>query len=439
MKSAFHYFLLILIALASVEFALYFEYQIKDHELSVNSYRYMKQNIQNLVFDEETQTVMPLPDKKFVFMLDEYTDVFETGKVEGLNYGVWDDSYDLSKRFNILVYGDSFTRGVGSIRPMKYRWTSLIEKSNPHISFLNRGGSGSNAKDQLANYKRIGSRVKHNIVIHAAIGTDIHESFQGCQISDVMEKLPSDIDKTDFLKVYILGPKNYSLPNEYMYGKGWKFYIVYNYYKLKERWGYDPRPRQYPHYQKIWKEVCDQLLASELYRSENEVKKLYAGLNGKVEKDCPADKICFIYNNHLMKLGNDIRVREKIVAYYTSFINEFKKEAQKNGADFFLILFPEKYHLYSTLFPHSFDEMDVNFGFETVKKYLDPEIKVLDLRQEFRRIALNEYRKGNLLYYKVDGHFNQLGYRVAAELINKELSKQLGVSSGDTQFMVNSK
>lgn len=384
----------------------------------------MKDNIQNMEFHEHTKTIAPLPNKSFIFLKPEFKDIFITGTYGGkLNLGVWDNFFNPLAKHAILAYGDSFTRGVGSGDARENSWAAKLDRINPdHISIFSRGGSGVNAKDQLENYKKM-KWMKHNVVMLGTIGSDILESFQGCQAPEVISQLPPQVDKQDFLRTFVLDTKNYSEPLDYMYPQNeFRSYSIYNLLRLKEAIGLKGSRPRFEEYKKHWDKICNKLLKTPKYVQEGLYHDVYKSLEGEFVEDCDQE-FCFRFNTHILKKSNDRKKRLALAYYYTSFINEFKREAYKNGADFILVLFPEKRHVYSSFFKDSFVGLDPQFDLNAIKHFADKDIKIIDLRPGFTKQAVLYAKKKKLLFHRFDGHFNQAGHQVASQLLWEELVK----------------
>jgi len=97
--------------------------------------------------------------------------------------------------------------------------------------------------------------------------------------------------------------------------------------------------------------------------------------------------------------------------------------AEEEGADFVVLLFPFKEQVYWHVVSRFIDEVDQDFidrPIELAKQFCEENgIRYLDLTPGFREHAL----QGEQLYFREDGHWNEEGNRLAADLIYDYLVK----------------
>ncbi len=107
-------------------------------------------------------------------------------------------------------------------------------------------------------------------------------------------------------------------------------------------------------------------------------------------------------------------------------IAEMKRECAQIEAYFLVVMVPAREQVYKNYFADYFRQRKKildpsNYDVKKPQNVLSQELKArkidcLDLLTDFRRLG-----EKNRLYYKTDGHFNQLGHQMAGELITEYL------------------
>ena len=410
----------------AMEGVFYLEYQIRDLQFRLDDYILTKANSQLMVWDNTNKVMTPLPNNDITIMAPQFIDKFRTFSLSESPVVIWNDP-PKNEQFVGIALGDSFTRGVGSLYPNKASWPSIISNRNPRIEIVNLGDAGASAKQHLVRYKKIGHLIPHNFVIQAMIPSDFFETTSGCSFEDILDRLPSNINPVDYYKDYFILKKIYTPELEY-FSKTTiiKSYTIYSLLRLAKRFIQFSPGGNYKKYNDIWEGICEQIETDDQFQQEQQIKQSIESLHGEMQTICPMDgNICMRFFTHLMKDGNDSKKKD-VINYLGMYIKALSAEAEKNGAKFFLIIFPEKQQTYFYKYGKDYlRSLNPFYPVEELKRSIGSDIMYYDMTSDFTLAAKEYESKGKYLYYKTNGHWNPYGYAVTADLIEKFIEQAI--------------
>ena len=408
-----------------LEVALSVEFKLRGHAHRVKGFETDRTSSYNFIFDKRIGLVGPKKNVSVASHMGEFVDVFNIlpyPNGEEINIGFPGSLEAKPKPQTVLAFGDSFTRGVGSVDAGRNSYAARISAEDNGFNVV-IAGTGTTAKYQLDIYRKIGHRIKHNMVIQTTLTADFYENAYGIpRVEDVLAKLPADFDPNDFLHTYVY-PLRYWQPElEYFADSKVPSYLVYNFFRFGKRlFKLTPSPK-YDQYADLYRTISAELMVQSKYKRELEIKAMLDSLPGRLVNSCsPDDALCFSYYTQLYLPGKD-EVKKKVVEYLASHIREFSSIARNNGARFALVIVPEKHFVYQDRYRKLFGDLDFQYPVRELKNMLQGEVDIYDSIDDF---VASAKALDKPIYYRLDGHWNPDGYAIAAIHIERFLNQQL--------------
>jgi len=167
----------------------------------VGIYRETYRSAGEYMFNRDFGVVFPKPNTEIVVSCSEWTDRYPTVPLGEFGVGVFDDGVDMHRPLKGLAFGDSFTRGAGSLNNIKFGWVEHIERMAPELDVLNLGGQGTGGQEQqFRYYRRIIDRIEHELLIVSLFtGNDFEENVLPYDMNYHLELLPDHVDSTELL------------------------------------------------------------------------------------------------------------------------------------------------------------------------------------------------------------------------------------------------
>ena len=130
-----------------------------------------------------------------------------------------------------------------------------------------------------------------------------------------------------------------------------------------------------------------------------------------VTQESPDGKFVYNFDPRLYQTSMG-QIAERIAKHSAGIINAFFEHLRREKKHFILILHPSREQIYLNNF--SKDTYNFDYARDKLKNYLNKNISLFDLTVPMRNAAKET---NNPLYYRIDGHYTQEGYKIAANLI----------------------
>lgn len=316
-----------------------------------------------------------------------------------------DKNYDYGKPDGIkriVVLGDSFTEGAQVEE--NERFSEVLEsRLLKNVQIINTGVSGYGNDQELLFLKNEGMKYNPDIVLVAfCIGNDVTDNMQNVTTWDPSQGRP----------VFILNDNELTLTNVPVPQKKEN---VTSFLRFKRYMA-----RHFHSYSFISTRI------SMNHNLLNFFKKI--GIAGAIREN-PPRKPDLYSSTYTPKLHHGWNLTKAI-------LKEIYVVAKENNSKTLIVLVPNKEQVYKENWDgikRYYSLNDQNYNLSKPNDVLvefgkECDIPVLDILPEFREHAKN----GEQLYFKIDGHWNVNGHKLAAELIyDKLIEEQLIPLGGD--------
>ena len=406
MKKKNFFFMMIFLVFIIIEPVSYLAFKYRYNWPVIENYKARLESVENYSFNEKLEVIMPITGTTIVHATPEFVDRFKINDYKGL--GIFDDGVDNDKELYALLIGDSFTRGIGSKDNLLYGWVEIVERKIKKLDLLNLGHSGSGQIQQINFYNKIKKHFKHQIVLmNFTLGSDFRDNVEKYfDSNDYFARLPDSIDKNKFIR-NVQYASNYRTSFHFLAFSPVRLYSVWSILAI-----YEKLISKHPPFSNIDKDLQQYSKVASMF-NEKEIPASVKSLRRKktVTQESPDGKFVYSFDPRLYQTSMG-QIAERIAKHSAGIINAFFEHLRREKKHFILILHPSREQIYLNNF--SKDTYNFDYARDKLKNYLNKNISLFDLTVPMRNAAKET---NNPLYYRIDGHYTQEGYKIAANLI----------------------
>lgn len=337
---------------------------------------------------------VPKPNAEGIYAMSD-----SKTQIEINSKGIRDKSYDYKKPEGIkriVVLGDSFTWGYGVEE--KNIFTEILEDELfKNIQVINMGVSGYGSDQELLFLEEEGIMYNPDLVVVAFyVGNDITNNINSIQYNHPKPMYVLDDEDNKLILTNTPVPQK----EEWLEVKNNDNVTILLSFK-----------RFMSHHSHAYAFISDRIVSSP------NLLNLFKKIGIADKRTTPMGEAVLKHRLELDPYGWNLT---------KAILKEIDTVAKANNAKTFVIIIPTREQVNKN-WDSEINGALVDFGKES-------NIPVLDLLPEFREHAKN----GEQLYFKIDGHWNANGHKLAAELIYDKLVEEELVPLGGEQQWVNS-
>ena len=423
-KKIMFFSLFVLFLLIIFEIFSYLLFHSFNYDEKFNLYKEKRNSNLNFKYFKDVNLALPIPEIEVVHYTSEFVDRYKTKDVLNLGFGLFDDGINKEKKYFAVALGDSFTKGVGSGNNIKNGWVELVEKNLPNLDILNLGNLGRSIVDQRYGYDQIKNEINHDFIIYNFFtGGDYYENttdissayFLNNKIS-TQNLNDSEIQKTiNNLQIY----HGYDPSFEYILDAEYRLYSLWILIKVTVITNiYKNVPNKFlPIFFKKPLKDFNEYNKTRMNVVPNNIYNLSEDILKSSESIIIDDRLF-----HVKHIYKNKDIVNKIVDNSANLLKEFILTTKKNNKNILVIIHPSQNDIFKSKLQKKIN-IDYTYMRHRLIDQINNHVKVLDLTPILiKEINLNEDKN---YFWKKDGHYTTLGYKVVSEEIEKFLSANI--------------